>query len=138
MYFCDILISEENYNVKGAIVMTVAEFLNDIINKKKMTKAALAEQLKIKPNNLQNKINRDNFTSLELTEIADVLDCQILYRDKETGEEYIIDYPQELKFKPKRIEKKFYSQVSINLIKRKRFSNPNGKLKRIILPHKRG
>lgn len=106
MYFYDILISEENYNVKGAIVMTVAEFLNDIINKKKMTKAALAEQLKIKPNNLQNKINRDNFTSLELTEIADVLDCQILYRDKETGEEYIIDYPQELKFKPKRIEKK--------------------------------
>ena len=77
MYFCDILISEENYNVKGAIVMTVAEFLNDIINKKKMTKAALAEQLKIKPNNLQNKINRDNFTSLELSEIADVLECQI-------------------------------------------------------------
>ena len=106
MYFCDILISEENYNVKGAIVMTVAEFLNDIINKKKMTKAALAEQLKIKPNNLQNKINRDNFTSLELTEIADVLDCQLLYRDKETGEEYTIDYPQELKFKPKRIDKK--------------------------------
>ena len=105
MCFCDILIGEENYNVKGAIVMTVAEFLNDIINKKKMTKAALAEQLKIKPNNLQNKINRDNFTSLELTEIADVLDCQILYRDKETGEEYTIDYPQELKFKPKRIEK---------------------------------
>lgn len=104
--FCDILIGEENYNVKGAIVMTVAEFLNDIINKKKMTKAALAERLKIKPNNLQNKINRDNFTSLELSEIADVLECHLIYRDNETGEEYIIDYPQELKFKPKRIEKK--------------------------------
>ena len=106
MNFCDILISEEKYNVKGAIVMTVAEFLNDIINKKKMTKAALAEQLKIKPNNLQNKINRDNFTSLELSEIADVLECHLIYRDNETGEEYIIDYPQELKFKPKRIDKK--------------------------------
>ena len=86
--------------------MTVAEFLNDIINKKKMTKAALAKRLKIKPNNLQNKINRDHFTSLELTEIADVLDCQLLYRNKETREEYTIDYPQELKFKPKRVDKK--------------------------------
>lgn len=86
--------------------MTVSEFINTITTNKKITKASLSELLKIKPNNLQNKINRDNFTSLELTELAEVLDMQLIFKDKSNGEEYIIDYPEEIKFKPKRIDKK--------------------------------
>lgn len=86
--------------------MTVTEFINFIIINRKTTKAALAEKLKIKPNNLQNKLNRDNFTSLELTEIADSLTCQLLFKDKESGEEYLIDYPADKKFQPKRNDKK--------------------------------
>lgn len=86
--------------------MTVSEFINTITTNKKITKASLSELLKIKPNNLQNKINRDNFTSLELTELAEVLDMQLMFKDKSNGEEYIIDYPEEIKFKPKRIDKK--------------------------------
>lgn len=85
--------------------MTVTEFINMIINKQHTTKAALSDKLSIKPNNLQNKLNRDNFTSLELSEIADVLNMNLVFKDKESGEEYIIDYPQEMKFKPKRIDK---------------------------------
>lgn len=86
--------------------MTVSEFINTITTNKKITKASLSELLKIKPNNLQNKINRDNFTSLELTELAEVLDMQLIFKDKSNGEEYIIDYPEEIKFKPKRVDKK--------------------------------
>lgn len=85
--------------------MTVTEFINTIIEKQHITKAALSDKLSIKPNNLQNKLNRDNFTSLELSEIADVLNMNLVFKDKESGEEYIIDYPQEMKFKPKRIDK---------------------------------
>ncbi|MBU5462770.1 hypothetical protein [Lachnoclostridium sp. MSJ-17] len=88
--------------------MTVAEFINMIINKQNITKASLSDKLSIKPNNLQNKLNRDNFTSLELSEIADVLNMNLVFKDKESGEEYLIDYPADKKFQPKRNNKKKY------------------------------
>lgn len=86
--------------------MTVTEILNTVLNKKNILKQSFAELIGIKPNNLANRLNRENYTASELCGIADVLNMELLLRDKESGEEYIIDYPEELKFKPKRIDKK--------------------------------
>ena len=55
--------------------------------------------------NLSNKMNRDNFSALELVEIADALDMQLLLKNISDGKEYIIDYPLDQKGKPKRSKK---------------------------------
>ena len=70
----------------------------------------LAERVHVTKQNFSNKMNRDNFSTLELVEIADALDMQLLLKDKfedESGKrkEYIIDYPEEEKGKPKRAKK---------------------------------
>uniref|UniRef100_UPI004055A73E hypothetical protein n=1 Tax=Agathobacter sp. TaxID=2021311 RepID=UPI004055A73E len=40
-------------------------------------------------------MNRDNFSTLELVEIADALEMQLLLKNTSDGKEYIIDYPEE-------------------------------------------
>lgn len=47
-------------------------------------------------------MNRDNFSTLELVEIADALEMQLLLKNTSDGKEYIIDYPEEQKGEPKR------------------------------------
>lgn len=47
-------------------------------------------------------MNRDKFSALELVEIADALDMNLILKDKADGNEYIIDYPNDLKGKSKR------------------------------------
>ena len=47
-------------------------------------------------------MSRDNFSTIELVEIADALEMQLVLKDKENGKEYVIDYPQEEKGKSKR------------------------------------
>lgn len=56
-------------------------------------------------------MNRDNFSTLELVEIADALEVQLLLKNTSDGKEYIIDYPEEQKGKPKRGRKSEEQEV---------------------------
>ena len=62
----------------------------------------LAEEINVTRQNLSNKMNRDKFSALELVEIADALNMNLVLKDRETEQEFIIDYPDELKGKSKR------------------------------------
>lgn len=89
----------------GDIDMSAKGVIKDIIKTKNITQIELAEKIHVTKQNLNNKMNRDNFSTLELVEIADALDMQLLLKDKSDGKEYIIDYPEEEKGKPKRTKK---------------------------------
>ena len=54
-----------------------------------ISEAELARRLNTSPNNLNQKMKRDNFSEKELREIADVLGCdvKISFFDRQTGEE---------------------------------------------------
>ncbi len=86
----------------GDIDMSAKGVINSIIEKKDIKQGDLAEQLHITKQNLSNKMSRDNFSTIELVEIADVLGMQLIMKDKESGQEYLIDYPEEEKGKSKR------------------------------------
>ncbi|ETP70970.1 response regulator (CheY-like receiver, AAA-type ATPase, and DNA-binding domain-containing protein) [Lachnospiraceae bacterium JC7] len=53
-----------------------------------MSEAELARRLGISPQNLNNKMKRDNFTENDLKSIADALDCTYssLFTLNDTGE----------------------------------------------------
>ena len=50
-------------------------------------------------------MNRDNFSTIELVEIADALDMKLILKNEIDGKEYLIDYPANEKGKPKRNNK---------------------------------
>ena len=85
--------------------MSVTEVVKDILHDKHITQVELAEKLKVTKQNLSNKMNRDNFSTIELVEIADALDMKLLLKSELDQKEYTIDYPEESKGKPKRIRK---------------------------------
>lgn len=89
----------------GDVDMSVKGVIRDIIVDKHITQVELAEKINVTKQNLNNKMNRDNFSTLELVEIADALEMQLLLKSKLDGKEYIIDYPAEEKGKPKRTKK---------------------------------
>ncbi len=82
--------------------MSVTEVIKDILKDKNISQVELAEKIKTTKQNLSNKLNRDNFSSLELVEIADALEMKLMLKNENTQKEYIIDYPPESKGKPKR------------------------------------
>mgnify|MGYP000096691159 FL=1 len=53
-----------------------------------ISESELARRLGISPQNLHNKMKRDNFTESDLREIANALNCnlRIQFISKETGE----------------------------------------------------
>lgn len=82
--------------------MSATTVIKEIIKVKNISQAELAEATNTTRQNLSNKMTRDKFSSLELVEIADALEMNLILKDKAEGTEYIIDYPNELKYKPKR------------------------------------
>ena len=80
--------------------MSVVTVLDQIIDNKKITYGELAEKIGITKQNMSNKKKRDNFSALELVEIADALGVELILKDGK--EEYKIDYPSDQKGKPKR------------------------------------
>lgn len=91
--------------MRDGVDMSAKGVIKDIIKDKNITQVELAEKIHVTKQNLSNKMNRDNFSTLELVEIADALDMQLLLKNKSDGKEYAIDYPEEEKGKPKRIQK---------------------------------
>ena len=84
----------------GETYMSVVTVIETILDEKHITKTELAEKIGITKQNMSNKIKRDNFSALELVEIADALGVQLILKDGEN--EYRIDYPEHQKGKPKR------------------------------------
>jgi DNA-binding Xre family transcriptional regulator len=86
----------------GVLDMSARGVIQSIIKDKKISNMELAEKLHITKQNLSNKMIRDNFSTIELVEIADALNMQLVLKDNADGKEYVIDYPAEEKGKPKR------------------------------------
>lgn len=59
-----------------------------LVKRGNMSEAELARKLGVSPQNLNNKMKRDNFTEADLRKIADALDCEfeMSFRMKDTGE----------------------------------------------------
>ena len=68
--------------------MPMSERIRIVLIKRKMTVTALAERIGISPQNLTNKLKRDNFTESELREIAAAIDCtfETAFALNDTGE----------------------------------------------------
>lgn len=85
--------------------VSATEIIKYIIKDKNISQVELAQKIKITRQNLSNKLNRDNFSTLELVEIADALNMKLILKDITSKKEYLIDYPEENKCKPKRNKK---------------------------------
>ena len=79
--------------------MTVAQAIKEILKNKNITQTQLAEGIGTTRQNLNNKMNRDNFSAKELSKIADVLGVAFVIKDG--GKiEYNIQYTDEQTGKP--------------------------------------
>lgn len=86
--------------------MSISKVIKSILNDKNITQVELAEKVNVTKQNLSNKLNRDNLSTLELVEIADALNMKLILKSKSDEKEYLIDYPDDEKGKPKRIKNK--------------------------------
>ena len=69
--------------------MAMAELIRILMVKRgNLSEAELARRLGVSPQNLNNKMKRDNFSERDLQEIACVLDCtfEAAFRMNDTGE----------------------------------------------------
>ena len=77
------------YNIREVIIMAMAEKIRILLVKRgNISEAELARRMGISPQNLHNKMKRDNFTETDLAEIAAALGCtvSINFQMKDTGE----------------------------------------------------
>lgn len=60
-----------------------------LIKRGNISEAELARRLGVSPQNLNNKMKRDNFTEKDLNEIANALNCTftVSFKLNDTGEE---------------------------------------------------
>lgn len=70
--------------------MTVSEFIKIRLKEINSNQSELAKELNITKQNLNNKLNRDNFSSQEIIKILKVLKCDFVFKDSD--KEYKIDY----------------------------------------------
>lgn len=59
--------------------LTISEKIKILLKRKGMTARELAEKLDTTPQNLQNKLTRDNFKFNDIVEIADALGVRFVY-----------------------------------------------------------
>ncbi|MCD8196547.1 MAG: helix-turn-helix transcriptional regulator [Lachnospiraceae bacterium] len=69
--------------------MSMSEKIRIALLKRKMSITELAHMLETSQSNLSNKLKRDNFSEKELTQIADILNCDFkgIFVMRDTGEE---------------------------------------------------
>ena len=69
--------------------LTFGEKIKIIMGRRGVTITDLAKKTGQSPQNMSNKMGRDNFSEKELKEIATVLDCtfETVFRMNDTGEE---------------------------------------------------
>ncbi len=61
-----------------------------LVKRGNISEAELARRLGVSPQNLNNKMKRDNFTENDLQKIAEALDCtlSVSFKLNDTGEEF--------------------------------------------------
>lgn len=66
----------------------VSEKIRILLIKRKMTMSELADKIEITPQNLSNKLSRDNFSEKEMIAISKALGCNlnISFEMEESGE----------------------------------------------------
>lgn len=69
--------------------MSMTEKIKIMLVKRKMSVVDLAKILECSPTNIYNKLKRDNFSEKELSQIADILNCDFKgsFVMRDTGEE---------------------------------------------------
>ncbi|NLV86949.1 MAG: helix-turn-helix transcriptional regulator [Clostridiales bacterium] len=67
----------------------VSEKIRILLIKRKMTMSELADKMETTPQNLSNKLSRDNFTQKEMQSMSRALACKldISFTLEETGEQ---------------------------------------------------
>ena len=67
----------------------VSEKIRILLIKRKMTMSELADKIETTPQNLSNKLSRDNFNEKEMQSISQALGCKlnITFTLDETGEQ---------------------------------------------------
>lgn len=67
----------------------VSEKIRILLIKRRMTMSELANKMETTPQNLSNKLNRDNFTEKEMKTMSAALGCKldITFTIDETGEQ---------------------------------------------------
>ncbi|MDD2190802.1 MAG: helix-turn-helix transcriptional regulator [Eubacteriales bacterium] len=67
----------------------VSEKIRILLIKRRMTMSELADKMETTPQNLSNKLNRDNFTEKEMKTMSAALGCKldITFTIDETGEQ---------------------------------------------------
>lgn len=70
--------------------MTVTEAIKTILKEKDITQTELAEKVGTTRQNLNNKMQRDNFTAKELSQIAKALGITFIIKDNNI--DYTIQY----------------------------------------------
>lgn len=71
------------------MILSMVEKIRILMVKRgNMSEAQLARRIGISPQNLNNKMKRDNFTERDLSKIAEALDCtySAVFTMKDTGE----------------------------------------------------
>ena len=66
----------------------VSDKIRILLIKRKVTLSELADKIDTTPQNLSNKLSRDNFTEREMSMIADALGCKlkIIFNMEDIGE----------------------------------------------------
>ena len=70
--------------------MTISEFIKLRLKEIGLTQSELASKLGISKQNMNNKLSRDNFSSIELSQIAEILNVEFIFKNETT--EYKIKY----------------------------------------------
>lgn len=71
------------------MALTAREKIKIILSRRNMTQAELADKTEQSPQNLSNKMSRDNFSEKELIAISEAIGCtvKISFIMNDTGEE---------------------------------------------------
>lgn len=72
--------------------MTISEIIKKRLTDLEMTQTELASALGTTRQNFSNKLNRDNFTAKELSQIADILRLEIILKDSDSESKYTLKY----------------------------------------------
>ena len=71
------------------MTLTFGEKIRVIMGRRRLSITDLAKKTGQSPQNMSNKMSRDNFSEKELKEIAEALDCtfETVFKMNDTGEE---------------------------------------------------
>ncbi len=68
--------------------MGASKHIERALFEKDLTKKQLAEMLGKPPQSMWNQFNRNTWKYSEVEKIADILGCDVVLKDRETGAEY--------------------------------------------------